>query len=578
MSRLDLPEFAQEKWAESKQNRLVFLHVHCDTESSDSRLSAVIRAFGAAASDERQGPVSISCLLRSPADVIIARSRYNDAVSAIREQGNLFTFMTFASWKNDAAHDRQILLLDGDPSTISSMDTILMLEIRQQLESRAQKEGFRCLFVTVAPYWDLVWRHRVQPSVQGYRIEGRKYQALENQVEDWKEEAMEIMKRDVRIRLDTLPTVHGHQMQSHAEEYGPIFVLLMRYHDARYLFEQLKQVLTNVEFCCVMPWSNLQSIEAATSRSRWLKLIHIDDGVTIMPLIEGSQVLIGPTADRIRLSRDVASVMTMSNLWSSTVARFQEAISLSPVTPVVHTFVPASPTRKTTGILSPAWGSQLLHFQFGVIKACKGRHPKDQSIMLPDNWMMSVEAQRQLEVWGLISVEGERMLDLQWPKIQHPLGTHAARFFRLTTNINAMILLSCITEEMSNTIVNVLIDMAVLVCQGPSAIFYPTTPAAKTEAADRIRLLNGPLAHMVDRGQLWLSLACLNAYRNGRMTEALSSMLRKEVISHVQGRAAHIKTWFGIDQDDSHFTLAPRGRQYCREPACARFLIQHPVD
>lgn len=571
MSDLALREFARVKWIEAKRSRLNFVHVHCHTGCSDTGVRAVIHAFAAAAAAD-EGPVSISYLLRSPADVIIAGSRYNDAVNAIREQGNLFTFMTYAAWKDDAAHDRQILLFDWELSTMSSMNTILMLEIRQQLQSRAQKAGFQCLVVTVAPYWELVWNVRFHPSEQGCLIEGHNFQAAEYRVKDWKGEAMDIMKRELNIRLDTLPTAPGHQMQSHAEEYGPIFVLLMRYNDARYLFEQLKQVSPNIEFGCVMPWSDLQSIEAATSRSRWLKIVYIDDGVFIMPLIEDSQVVIGPTRDLFRLSKELHSVVTTSNVWSSSVARFQKAISLSPDTPLVHTFVPANSRHVRTDILSPAWGSQLLHFWFGLIKACKGGLPVVESIRVPDNRIMSVEAQRQLEVWGLISI-GEKLREHPKPKIQHPLGTHAARFSRLTTNINSMMLLSCITEDMSNAIVNILIDMAVLVCQGPSAIFYPATSAAKIEAADRIRLLNGPLAPLVDRGQLWLSLACLNAYRNGRMTEALSSMLRKEVISRVLDRTAHIKTWFGIDQDDSHLTLAPRDVSIVEDQLARAFLF-----
>lgn len=110
-------------------------------------------------------------------------------------------------------------------------------------------------------------------------------------------------------------------------------------------------------------------------------------------------------------------------------------------------------------------------------------------------------------------------------------------------------------------------------CQVPSAIFYPATSAAKVQVADRIRLLNGFLTRLVNRGQIWLSAACLNAYKSGKMTETLSSILRKEIVSRVQARVAHIKTLFDIDHDDSYFTLAPRDISIVEDQLARAFLF-----
>lgn len=572
MSDTELAEFARSKWAEAKQSRLVFTHLHGRFVWSPANVTTVIKALGATACDEPQGPVAISYLLRNPTDVIIARSRYDAAVGTIQEQGNEFNFTTFASWKDNGAYNKQILLLDGDQSTMSSIDSLVMLDLRQQLDSRAEKEGFQCLVLMITPYLqDLAWRDRAAYPVHRYQLRGQNFHAVEHYVENWKNKAMEIMEKKLRVRLDEMTSVPGPQRHSQVEEYGPTFVLLMRYDDARDLLEQLKQVSRNVEFGCVMPWSDLQSIEAATSRSRWLKLIYIDDTVVIMPLIESCTVLIAPTGDRVLPSMSIHSVFTMSKVPVRTDARIQAAFSLSTVQPHVHKFCPSYSMGARIDTLSPACGSQLLHFEFGVIKACKYRHLVDESIRLPPDPTMSDEARRQLEVLGLIYTENPSAMT--WPKAQHTLDMHAARFSRLTSNINSMVLLSCIGEDMSNTIANILIDMAVLVCQGPSTIFFPATSAAKIDAAERIRHLNGPLAHLVDRGQLWLSLACLNVYRDGGLTEIWSSMLRKEVISRVQDRAAHIKTWFGIEQDGFDLKLAGRDVQIIEDQLARAFLF-----
>lgn len=558
MSQPELTEFARRKWLETGRNQVVFVHVHGSTHCSHARVSAVIEAFGAAVSNDQE-PVDMSYLLRSPADVIIARPRYSDAVRKIRENGNEFEFRTFASWGDAGAHDRQILLFDGNHRTMSSLDILALQELHLELESKA-KEGSRCLIVSVAPFsYDVLWQDPIRLPMELYELQGHEVKPKKHAVRDWRSRALQIIEKQLKSRLSALDSSPVAQTSSPSTEHGPTYVLLMRYDDARYLVEQLKQTSSNVEFGCIMPWSDLQSIEVATAKSRCLKLIYIDDNVAIMPLIGGSEVLIGGTADQCWASTIVHSPVQVLDHGTGIDLRAQAAFSLPSTAPSVHkVHLLDNSSLARCVVVGPAWGSQVLHSEFGRVKMFESFQPIEDSVR-PESTarLMSAEALRKLEVWGLAEIEemyGEPIV-----QARSPMGTQAARFYRLTTNINSMVLLSCITEDMSNAAISILVDMAILICQGPSTIFYPATSAAKTQAADQIRSLKGPFMDLVDKGQLWLSVACLSAYRNRRLTTNLSSLLRTEVISRVQDRTAHIKTWFGLERDDVQFTaLTPR--------------------
>lgn len=558
MSVPELTEFARRKWLETGKNRVVFVHVHGSTVvCSHCRVSAVIEAFGAAVSNEQE-PVDISYLLRSPADAIIARPRYSDAVRKIRENGNEFEFRTFVSWEDAGSHNRQILLFDGNRRTMSSLDILAMQELHLELESKA-KEGSRCLIVSVAPSSDdILWQDSIRLPMELYELRGHDIKLNGHLVRDWRSKAVKIIEKELKKRLDALGSSPVTQTSSPLTEHGPTFVLLMQYDDARYLVEQLKQTSSNVEFGCIMPWSDLQSIEVATSRSRCLKLIYIDDNVAVMPLIEGSEVLIGPTADRCWASTIVHSPVQVLNHLTDPGLRIQAAFSLSNTASSVHQFhLLCNKARFVNDIVGPAWGLQVLHSEFCRIKILESLTPIEDSVRVEAAArLMSAEALRKMEVWGLTEIED--MSGDPFPLVRCPMGTQAARFYRLTTNMNSMVLLGCITKDMSTAAISILVDMAILICQGPSTIFYPATSAAKAQAADQIRGLEGPFVKLVDKGQLWLSVACLSAYRSRRLTTTLSSLLRTEVISRVQDRTAHIKTWLGLEIDNHQFRLAPR--------------------
>lgn len=573
MSVPELTEFARRKWLETEKNQVVFVHVHGNTEYSHDRVSAVIEAFGAAVSNEQE-PVGICYLLRSSADVILARPRYSDAIRKIRENENEFEFRTFACWGDALAHDRQVLLFDGNRDTMSSLQYLAIQELHLELESKAN-EGSRCLIVSVAPCPDVsLWQDPTRLPVESFELQGEDFRRKKHSVRDWRSSAVQIIEKELHNRLDALESSPVIQTSSPLTEHGPTFVLLMRYDDAHYLVEQLKQTSSNVEFGCIMPWSDLQSIETATSRSRFLKLIYIDDNVAIMPLIEGSKILIGPTADLCWASTIVHSPVQVLDHCTGTELRTEAAFSLSKTAPSVHKFnLLCNKAGFIEDIVGPAWGSQVLHSEFCRIKMLESFLPIEDSVR-PESAarLMSAEALRKMEVWGLVKIEetyGEPIEQLLCP-----MGTQAARFYRLTNNINSMVLLGCITEDMSSAAISILVDMAILTCQGPSTIFYPATSAAKAQAADEIRSLKGPFVDLVDKGQLWLSVACLGAYRNRNLTANLSSLLRTEVVSRVQDRTAHIRTWFGLERDDLQFTLlTPREVRIIERNLARAFLF-----
>lgn len=569
MSLSELTEFAERKWLETEETRVVFVHVHGSTHCSHDRVSAVIEAFGAAVSNEQE-PVDISYLLRSPADVIIARPRYSDAVQKIRENGNEFEFWTFASWGDSGAPDRQILLFDGNRRTMSSLDILALQELHVKLELKAE-DGSRCLIVSVAPSSDdILWQDPIRLPMELYELQGHRVKPNKHLANYWRSKAVQIIEKELKNRLDALKSS---PVSSSLRQHGPTFVLLMRYDDARYILDLLKLTSSNVEFGCIMPWSDLQSIEAATSKSRCLKLIYIDDSVSIMPLIEGSEVLIGRTADRCWVSMIAHSPVQVLSHCTGTDLRTEAAFSLSNTAPYLHkVHLPSGMSLSIWDTLGPAWGSQVLHSEFCRLKMFESLQPIEDSVRLESAArFMSAEALRKLEVWGLAEIK--EMYGRPFVQVRSPMGTQAARFYRLTNNINSMVLLGCITEDMSNAAISVLVDIAILICQGPSTIFWPATSAAKAQAAHQLRSLNGPFVDLIDKGQLWLSVACLSAYRNRRLTADLSSLLRTEVISRVQDRAAHIKTWFGLEREDVQFLLSPREVRIIENNLARAFLF-----
>lgn len=95
-------------------------------------VTAVLGAFGAATRDLEQGPVAISYLVHCDADVNVANERYGEIIRTYSDGENKLSFMTFGSWGGSA--DRQVVVLDADADTTSSMDTLVMLRITQELQ------------------------------------------------------------------------------------------------------------------------------------------------------------------------------------------------------------------------------------------------------------------------------------------------------------------------------------------------------------------------------------------------------------------------------------------------------------
>lgn len=539
MPELALAQFAQAKWKESKHDGLVFSHVQHKMGSLHSRLSAVIDAFCAAASDEQE--VFISYLLPNPSDVFIARSRYKETIRATKDKGNALKFIEFGSWKDTDDHKKQILLLDADHSRTSSIDGHVMLEITQKLETRIVSEELSCLVVTISgDVKGPVWRDRI--DTEFFTVEGQQYRAITHYDDTWLTKATELLEEKLKSRMDTLADIPEHQVHLHAEKYGPTFVLLMRYAEARFLFEKLKRISVNVELGCIMPWFRGDMIQPATSRSQWLKLIYIDDRVGVMPLIEGAEVLVGPFRDGFHFDLDIICGVAIPDVDANVDDQLQAAFSLSSKPPIVHTF-----PRKVllpADALGLAFGPQLLHWQLGIIKNCKDRHPLDLPIRFPNDMIMSSEAVRRLGEWGLVEFD-EKSFETHRPRprLGAPLGTDAGRFSKFTSNINALVLLGCAEERRTpRAVFGVLVDLAVIVCQGPSSMFYPVTADTKRKVEGKMRLLNGPFANLVDRGQLWLSLACLDAYRRAAIPEELRPLMIDEVLSRIQGRASTLWT------------------------------------
>lgn len=290
-----------------------------------------------------------------------------------------------------------------------------------------------------------------------------------------------------------------------------------------------------------------------------------------MPLVQNAEVFVGP--ERLRFFFDSKHQITVGfpRMVGANIGSRMQAASSLPGPAAVHTFGRAHESdEKRKHVLELASGVQLLHLQLGLIVACNGIHPIDLPIKFPDDDLMLVEAVRRLGAWGL--ADNDKIV-LQQPVVRHPLGAQTAGFLGFTSNINAAVMLGCIGQGMSDAAANVLVDMAVMVCQGPCAVFHTATRDAKMQVSREIVPLGGPLVKFIHKGQLWLSVACLDLFRRGRLPDQLAPVLRSEVLSCVLNRTAAIKRHIGIAPVDGQPELSGPDVEVVEEQLARAFVF-----
>ncbi|KAG8166278.1 hypothetical protein KVR01_004830 [Diaporthe batatas] len=568
MSEVTLTDFARRKWGSARDKKLEFVQVYCIAGSTHSRISSVIEAFRTAAEgDQEHGDVAITYLLHCQADVEIANIRYKDTAGSL-------IFKTFAAWEAGDVGDRQILLLDINRRTTSSIDTLVMLDITQKLGARAEAEALHCLVVSVACDLNTVVErdgvHEV--PVKAYELVGPYFPVVQYFEEKPLYELARFALEKLRQRQAEVEGTGADQLHSLGDDlrFGPTLVLLTRYCDAWELFFHLRKICNRVELSCITPWSSSRDIRSATSRCDMLKLVYIDEGVTQMPLISDAEVLIGPRRAVIIFDESMFRTVAVPDARQDIDGQLQAAFSLSSPPPNVYVF--RSRDGSTFSGPSPALDSQYPHLRLCCVLNSADRHPMELPITFPANGALKSETGRRLGAWGLI---GRAKGPAQ--KIRGPLATLDPRSFRSTPNINAAVLLGGVKTGVSNAAASVLVDMAVLVSHGPSLIFHLGTEDEKTRVMGHLEAMKDhlaqPLQELGHRGQLWLSAACIHAFRRVSFSQSMMEVMRLDVVTDAVTHANHIKGQLGIVEDPDLKELTAADVQAVEEQLAHAFLF-----
>lgn len=329
-----------------------------------------------------------------------------------------------------------------------------------------------------------------------------------------------------------------------AEGSGITFACLMRYDDFQTLLSRLRHRHSETQFNSVNPWSKLPDI----------KLLHIDDEVTMLPPVAKLKgVLIGPSHEVFLYDTYTSHIVKSLRTVYMERRRTDLAFSIVGDADVpVHAFQKeeACTDMQDQVISKPAFTGDIVHLYAGMLYASSvtKQHPTCMPVQMPKGGVKIAEILQRISIWGLfqVTLTGKRECILN-----DPLGKYACGFVKFAEwNIKTMVLLGCIRSSMPNVIRGLLVDMAVLLLQGPSNIFSTSTAETKRAVLEALEPMRWYASEQVHLGQLWLSLACLHAQRTKQLPENAGSRLRRDVIHHCLNTASEIREYMLIPEDE----------------------------
>lgn len=360
--------------------------------------------------------------------------------------------------------------------------------------------------------------------------------------------------------------------------------LVTSMQDAYHIRNELSvKCLCRVPIHFIQPTTDRRLIDNAVTAWDGVKIVCVDPRVSIIPPISNLKaVILAPEFDGYAFDLNTTCVVGKKVFLDTAAAlAFSLRGEVSGKVVPVDVHVPqsiVSPERSANGDidglerqaeLSPVSNVEFIYSNlYAVVEAGRYPYPGILSVMIPPSHPEIIEAQRRLSVWR-ITESAETGEDNQPGfRLRAPLGVAMQRFLEGETNMHSLVLLSSIRPEMSVSLKQVLVDLAVLVSEGPSTVLDPCSPVAEYNHLAILRGLRantGFARNHCHKGLIWQSMAYLHAHRKlaadatwGEREDqgkALGGSVRCEVLDALARRVGLWKQYLRIPMADQASAL-----------------------
>ncbi|KAJ4392245.1 hypothetical protein N0V93_005870 [Gnomoniopsis smithogilvyi] len=306
---------------------------------------------------------------------------------------------------------------------------------------------------------------------------------------------------------------------------GQTIVCLMASHEVDALAEAVKKVDKHIPVVTYFlhPWTNKETTDMAADSSE-LRLLYVNPEISFVPEIKDIKAIyIGQTMDQFVMDHNISTVVRACIPTPSTVMSLASAIAASHLQTEsigIHALSRTVDLAKTPN--HPRKGRDLMYMLFKMTQVCPGGGT------LP--WLDSSVGQAHGHdiQWQVESAKRLVLLKLNEYADMADESELMRNVFRMTrtaresipdldlatdqgNKMNALVLLGCIRDTMSEEVRRIIIELAALIWMDPVAIYKPSfKPRLRRLMLENCsQRKSGYLTPYLHQGQLWSALGWL---------------------------------------------------------------------
>ncbi|KAJ4413535.1 hypothetical protein N0V82_008473 [Gnomoniopsis sp. IMI 355080] len=392
---------------------------------------------------------------------------------------------------------------------------LLTISTSEELVDSAMAE----LYSTTVDGWDpIIHRHRIDFSPAPYHF---------HSAQDWP-----VVIRDM--------IVSEWQTEQSLHQRGLEFICLMPPHEIYPLEKAILEVDRQLPVVSYLlhTWTEKSTIHEMSKRSSNLKLVYVNPEVSYVPNFQNIKaIFLGKTMEHLIMDKEISTVVRTCSATPLEIANLAQAIYISQLKSTstgIHSPFMAKDLDRLPG--HPKRGRDLMYMMFRMTQLIGAQEWSclDSAIgqMHTDDRQWQFESAKRLILLNLDKyAEGTRnvlqitstarrsILDLD-------LGTDQGN------RLNAMVLLGCINDSMSNEVRRMIVELAALVWMNPATIYafdertYSSTRTLYLEKVSKAGFLTPYLC----RGQLWFALGWLWAFERLSSSTLRPSFMAKALI------------------------------------------------
>lgn len=332
----------------------------------------------------------------------------------------------------------------------------------------------------------------------------------------------------------------------------------------------------------IHPWTDQRAAREAVASSKGLKIVYIDPEVSVVGAIHYLKaVVVAPALNAFDFDVNTTSIVkktVVCDLTAALASSIQGAGLQGADVRMVKGFshpVPAPNPRIFRRVepaeLSPASDRDFWYLNLASHAVSGGyAFPGLLSVVVPPMILKLDEAVRRLDLWHLVDrTDLPPGVDPR-SRVPSPLADPVAQYVRVESNIHSLVLMAHAKRDLPMRVKHVLIDLAMLISQGPLSVFDHTGTVKSEREHRRIIQGLGQQAGFAKKhchkGLLWQAIAYLNCFRQLMADSTwgpeewaaskLGGVVRYDVLARLSERISWCKRAFNVPTEDHSARLA----------------------